>query len=142
LGVALSLKRRFSNIGKWNLVATARLPVSDFVSCALKIAGISLASMFAYAVLFYSTGSILFGGMFRSTDFINIACALTVAGYAGVLTPGVPGGIGVKESVSVMLVSAYGYDKGNVVIISLFTRGLSVIGDLLAFFIVTRLRIK
>jgi len=105
-----------------------------------KITLLSIASMFANTLLFFSIGSKMFGIHFRGGDFVNVACALTVAGYAGILTPGLPGGVGVKESLSVLLISAYGYEKAGLAIVLVGARALSVVGDVVAFLIAMRLK--
>jgi glycosyltransferase 2 family protein len=104
----------------------------------LKTTAVATGSMLLYTAFFYVIAGYFFGVHLRTTDFVNIACSLTVAGYASLLTPGLPGGIGVKESLSVVLVSAYGYDKATLVVVLLFARAFSVIGDVLAFVIVAK----
>jgi uncharacterized membrane protein YbhN (UPF0104 family) len=104
----------------------------------LKTTVLAFGSMLLYTAFFYAVAVYLFGVRLREADFVNVACSLTLAGYAGVLTPGLPGGIGVKESLSVVLLSAYGYDKATLVVVLLFSRAFSVIGDVLAFALVAK----
>ena len=131
-------KGDFSNIRKFLLEADSSTIARGIAKLAVRVAFISIATMLAYTLLFYIVASNLFGVYFRHTDFINVACSLSVAGYAGILTPGVPGGIGVKESITVILLSAYGYDRSSVAILAILTRGFLVIGDVVAFLIAMR----
>ena len=105
----------------------------------VKVTGISLAGLVGSTILIYALAATLPGAEFRSADFFNVACSWTIAGYAGILTPGVPGGIGVKESAAVILLSAYGYDPANLVMVSVLARVSSMVGDVIAFLIGVRL---
>ena len=69
----------------------------------------------------------------KTADFFNANAALSIANYTSILTPGVPSGLGVKESVSFLLISAYGYPKEILMISILAYRIASVLGDFLAF---------
>jgi uncharacterized membrane protein YbhN (UPF0104 family) len=113
--------------------------VAELGAFALKITLLSLAGLFGATLLFYVIASGLLGIDFRGADFINVGCSLTIAGYAGILTPGVPGGLGAKESLSVILLSGYGYDKANLVMVALLARVFSVAGDVIAFLFAIRL---
>ena len=122
-------------VGLW-VYFRARGVARQLAVAILKTTVLAVGSMLLYTVFFYVVAVYLFGVDLREADFVNVACSLTVAGYAGLLTPGVPGGIGVKESLSVVLLSAYGYDKAALVVVLIFSRALSVIGEVLAFALV------
>jgi uncharacterized membrane protein YbhN (UPF0104 family) len=71
-----------------------------------------------------------------AADFFNANAALSIANYTSILTPGVPGGIGVKESFSTLLLSAYGYPKDTLVVSLLIYRITCVLGDVIPFLLV------
>lgn len=86
--------------------------------------------------IFYYSASTILDYHFKYDDFFNIAICLSLAGYSAILTPGVPGGLGVKESVSVMLILLYGYDKSAIVLAAVLSRVIFILSDLIAYFAV------
>jgi hypothetical protein len=133
------LKNRWTTLHKAMAEFEWRSFLNRLPGTVVQMTLLSLMNTILYTLFFYAIGTHLLGVYFRNSDFINIACSLTAAGYAGILTPGLPGGIGVKESLSVVLLSGYGYDKPGLVAVSLTARAFLVVGDAAGFFVATRL---
>jgi len=125
-------------IGELTRRGRARALAARAGAFVVKVALLSAAGLVGTTALFYALATTLPEAGFRAADFFNIGCALTIAGYAGILTPGVPGGIGVKESASVILLSAYGYDQASLVMLALLARVCSMAGDVIAFLVAVR----
>jgi len=137
-GAMFYLKNRLTTLHKAMAEFEWRSFLTRLPRTVIRMMLLSLMNTILYTLFFYAIGTYLLGVYFRNSDFINIACSLTAAGYAGILTPGLPGGIGVKESLSVLLLSGYGYDKPGLVAVSLLARAFLVIGDAAAFLVATR----
>jgi len=117
---------------EWRREGAAMASAARTGAFAGKVALLSLAGFLGTTALFYAIALQLVGLPLRAADFFSVGCALTLAGYAGILTPGVPGGIGVRESASVILLAAYGYDPAGVVAATLLARIGSIAGDVIA----------
>jgi uncharacterized membrane protein YbhN (UPF0104 family) len=104
----------------------------------LLVAKMFLLSLFCFvlncAFYFYLCDLVL-GFRLRTADFFSANAALSIANYMGVVTPGVPGGLGVKESVSVLLITAYGYPKEALLLSVVVFRVTCVLGDLLPYLV-------
>jgi uncharacterized membrane protein YbhN (UPF0104 family) len=83
--------------------------------------------------LLYLISYWVFGFDLGINNMVNFTVVSSIAGYAGILVPGVPGGIGVKESMSVFLLSYYGYDKGLLAGIFVISRICLVVSEVLLF---------
>jgi uncharacterized membrane protein YbhN (UPF0104 family) len=88
---------------------------------------------FAISGLSFYFLSAIVGIIISFKEIIQITCILSIAGYSGILTPGVPGGIGIKESVSVFLLSQYGYSESSMMFIMVLYRIISIVGEILGF---------
>lgn len=69
----------------------------------------------------------------KPSDIVNFNAALTIANYASIITPGVPAGLGIKESLSFLMISAYGYPKESLIVSLLVFRLVNILGDVMAF---------
>lgn len=99
----------------------------------IKFFGIITVS-FCYGGLIFYANSLILGIDLGWQNFITITSVLSIAGYSGILTPGVPGGIGVKESVAVVLLSTYGYNEASLIVVLLASRITSLLGDIVSYF--------
>lgn len=97
----------------------------------------------AYALSFLIPGFLLvliYRGVLQVE--VTISSAVTITGasvlswLAGFVTPGAPGGLGVKESILLLMLGPL-YGKANAIIAALIHRLVSILGDVAAFLIVT-----
>jgi hypothetical protein len=87
-------------------------------------------------MFFYYLCGVILDFHIKPEDFFNANAALSIANYTSILTPGAPGGIGVKESVSVLLIAEYGYPKELLLMSLLVFRVTCVLGDVIPFFVI------
>jgi len=73
---------------------------------------ISLFSFILNCFFYYYLCYFVLDFQIKTVDFFNANAALSIANFTTILTPGVPAGMGVKESASFLLISAYGYPSG------------------------------
>jgi glycosyltransferase 2 family protein len=112
---------------------------SDFFSLRFlwllgKLFAVSAGSfVFNCAFYFYLCDYVL-GFRLHPGDFFTANAAVTIGSYAGILTPGMPGGVGVRESVAILLLSAYGYPKESLVLSLIVFRIACILGDLFPYF--------
>lgn len=103
------------------------------------LAKMFLVSLFCFllncAFYFYLCDLVL-GFRLNVADFFTANAALSIANYMSVVTPGVPGGLGVKESVSMLLLSAYGYPKEALVLSLIVFRVACMLGDLFPYLVI------
>lgn len=104
-----------------------------FVILLSKYFTICFVSFFYNGILFFLISELLHINLGWS-NLITVTSVLSIAGYSGILTPGVPGGIGVKESIAVSILATYGYAKGDLMILMIASRIIGIIGEVLAFF--------
>jgi uncharacterized membrane protein YbhN (UPF0104 family) len=94
---------------------------------------------FIYSFVFFSTGLIL-AFIFHSIlnvplkpeNIMTIISVFILSWFVGFIIPGAPGGIGIRESVIVLLLSPV-YGEGNSLIASLILRVVTILGEVLAF---------
>lgn len=104
-----------------------------FALLVLKMALIALLSFVMNCAFYFYLCDLVLGFRLDGADFFNANTALTIAGYFGVLTPGAPGGLGVRESVSMLLLSGYGYPKEQLVLSIVVFRIACTLGDLFPY---------
>lgn len=109
--------------------------VGFLVLCA-KLSVISLTCFVLNCAFYFYLCDLVLDFHIRPADFFNANVALSIAGYMSILTPGVPGGLGVKESVSLVLLSAYGYPKEGLMMSLLVFRFVCMLGDALPYMLV------
>jgi uncharacterized membrane protein YbhN (UPF0104 family) len=109
--------------------------VGFMVLCA-KLSAISLVCFVLNCAFYFYLCDLVLDFHIKPVDFFNANAALSIAGYMSILTPGVPGGLGVKESVSMVLMSAYGYPKESLMMSLLVFRIACVLGDVLPYVMV------
>jgi len=107
-----------------------------FFSLYLRIFFLSFISFLLSSIVFYIMVFVILNLQLNLSDFFNIAICLGIAGYSAILTPGVPGGIGVKESISVLLISLYGYERTPIVLAVILSRIVWVFSDILSYMFV------
>jgi uncharacterized membrane protein YbhN (UPF0104 family) len=93
-------------------------------SFTMLVSGFSLAIIFHF--IMQSTISI--------STLMIIVSAYTISWVAGYIVPGAPGGIGVRESILLLLLGT-SFSAETVLIAILLHRMTSIIGDMIAFFI-------
>ena len=69
-------------------------------------------------------------------SIITIISASVLSWLAGFITPGAPGGLGIKESILLLMLGSL-YGKGNTLLAALIHRLISILGDVAAFLVVT-----
>lgn len=109
--------------------------INFLVLCA-KLSAISLICFVLNCVFYFYLCDLVLDFHIKPDDFFNANAALSIAGYMSILTPGVPGGLGVKESVSMVLMSVYGYPKESLMMSLLVFRIVCVLGDALPYILV------
>ena len=107
-----------------------------FLILFVKMFFITLSCFLINCIFYFYLCHVILDFQIRPEDFFNANAALSIANYTSILTPGVPGGIGVKESVSVLLLSAYGYPKESLLLSLLVFRITCVLGDVVPFFLI------
>lgn len=107
-----------------------------FLALCVKLSAISLVCFVLNCAFYFYLCDLVLDFHIRSVDFFNANAALSIAGYMSILTPGVPGGLGVKESVSMVLMSVYGYPKESLMMSLLVFRIACVLGDVLPYVLV------
>ncbi len=113
-----------------------------FLVMAVKLFLISLVCFVMNSLFYFYLCRLVLDFYLAPADFFNAYAALGIANYSGVITPGVPGGFGVKESVSFLLISAYGYPREMLMVSILAYRVVCVLGDGIAFLFVLLFRQK
>ncbi len=98
-----------------------------------------LKTFLVYSFTFVVMGFMLvgiFGRIFNMdiapSSVLTIISASVLSWFAGFITPGAPGGLGVKESVLILMLSPI-YGREYTLIAALIHRLISIFGDLLAF---------
>lgn len=127
-----------TSIKLWNMAA--KFFTRGFLVLAVKLFSISLLCFLMNSLFYFFLCDLVLDFHFKSADMFNVYAALGIANYSAILTPGVPGGLGVKESVSFILVSAYGYPRELLMISILVYRVVCVLGDFLSFLFVLLFR--
>jgi uncharacterized membrane protein YbhN (UPF0104 family) len=113
-----------------------RFNTARFLILLGKMLIITLACFLINCLFYYYLCDVILNFQIKPQDFFNANAALSIASYASILTPGVPGGIGVKESVSILLISAYGYPKQSLLVSLLVFRITCILGDVFPFLLV------
>jgi hypothetical protein len=92
-----------------------------------------------YSFIFFINAMIFIGVTFliqptviESQNILYAAGIYIMAWLIGYLTPGAPGGVGIKESIMIILLSNI-YTASSITLVSLITRIINVIGDLIAY---------
>ena len=104
-----------------------------FLALAGKLFLISLLCFLLNSLFYFYLCALVLDFHLKANDLFNAYAALGIANYSGIITPGVPSGFGVKESVSFLLISAYGYPRELLMLSILAYRIACVLGDFLAF---------
>ena len=119
------------------LLRKARLfTTRTFMILFVKLFVISLCCFILNSLFYYYLCDLVLDFHIKPEDMFNVFAALSIANYSGIITPGVPSGFGVKESVSFLLISAYGYPKEVLMVSILAYRIACVLGDFLPLIIV------
>jgi uncharacterized membrane protein YbhN (UPF0104 family) len=109
---------------------------AGFLVLFAKLLLISLVCFILNCLYYFYLCDLVLDFPIKAADFFNANAALSIANFTSILTPGVPAGLGVKESVSFLMLSAYGYPKESLMMSILVFRITCVLGDLLSFLLV------
>lgn len=111
-----------------------------------KDAFVSISPVFIYTLSFFMISGFIFYlliiGVNSNGEGISISVALSIYSIAyllGLITPGAPGGVGVRESIIIVLISGY-TGNSQATLIALLSRLITVIGDL--FFYLTSIILR
>ncbi|MHB1393073.1 MAG: hypothetical protein ACYCYE_08360 [Clostridia bacterium] len=126
-----------TNIKKDNRISSIkdilnRIKTKQFIEISIKVIIIYMlqfiyvGAILALILIFFMKIKISF------TLFIYIIEAFTLAWFIGFITPGSPGGIGIRETVLFVLLSAY-IVKQDIIISIMLHRLVSILGDFNAF---------
>jgi len=115
----------------WNLAK--QFFTKSFLVLIVKLFMISLFCFLLNSLFYFYLCDLVLDFHIKPGDMFNVYAALGIANYSSIVTPGIPSGFGVKESVSFLLISAYGYPKEDLMISILAYRIACVLGDFLAF---------
>jgi uncharacterized membrane protein YbhN (UPF0104 family) len=104
-----------------------------------KILFLFIKIFLVYSFIFFSTGIILvfiihsiLNFPLKPENIMTIISVFILSWFVGFIIPGAPGGIGIRESVIVLLLSPV-YGEGNSLIASLILRVVTILGEVLAF---------
>lgn len=132
------LKQRGGFFAK-RLLGKSRIFFSrKFLLLFVKMLLISFVCFFLNSLTYMYLCNFVLDFHIKFIDIFNMNAALSIANYASVLTPGMPSGFGVKESVSFLMMIGYGYPKESLMISIIIYRIICIIGDVVPFFLVIR----
>lgn len=123
-------------INKWGIFFSKYFSIK-FLILNLKIALISFIPVLFGVIILYLMSGLMLDYPLKYSDFFNIIICLSIAGYSGVITPGLPAGLGVKESISVILISLYGYAKSPILLLLILSRIIIVFSDIFSYIIIS-----
>lgn len=109
-----------------------------------KKVGILAAELFCLVIIGFIYNGILFYAIAKwicltpllLKDFIPITTICTLAGYSSILTPGVPGGIGVKESATLIMLQHMGINQSISIPVLIYSRVMSLLSEALFYAII------
>ena len=108
---------------------------ASFLALNVKLFLISLLCFFLNSLFYFYLCDLVLDFHIKQGDILSVYSALAIANHSAIVTPGVPGGFGVKESISFLLISAYGYPWEPLMISILAYRVVCVLGDFISFLI-------
>ena len=116
----------------------------------MRFLSISILLAFAYYLIFLSISGLIFTGVLSliigsssitSLDTLVFSSAFIVAWLAGLITPGAPAGVGVREIVIVILLKGL-VSESDLLLAVLLTRVVTVGGDVLFFLLASLIPAK
>lgn len=144
---ALPLLDRYVSLSQWQwLGLVAAICVVILSACFMLLARYTktggkaklLPPVLLYIAFFAISGSVLVGSLAASSpsappahDWAGIIAACAAAWVAGFVIPGAPGGLGIRETVLVLLLSPQ-YGGDTALVAALLYRGVTLAGDALA----------
>jgi glycosyltransferase 2 family protein len=99
----------------------------------IKIFIIKIVHSLIVLVIFYFICLYILNYKILIEDFFKIFICLSIADYSSIITPGIPAGIGIKESVSLILLSRFGYNEAIIFTALLIHRFVFILSDIWAF---------
>jgi glycosyltransferase 2 family protein len=113
-----------------------------------------IKNSFLYTFIFIVLGSILYvitfillKNSFSFDNMLYVICSFSLAWVLGFIVPGAPGGLGIRETVIIIMLGSI-YDNNTSVLSSVIMRIITISGDILAYLIgyfigrIKRLEIK
>ena len=125
--------RRHKKLGKYRRFFTRR-----FLWLALRLAGIYSVTLLLPGLALAALFPVLGAGM-TMRALLQVTAGYTLSWVAGYLVPGAPGGIGVRESVLLLVLTPL-FPSGQVLIAAILHRIFSILGDAAAFAVLPLLR--
>lgn len=126
--------RRRNLWGKYRRFFTGR-----FLVLCLKLSGVYSLTLLLPGLFLAALYFGMFGGTPDLPSVLRIVAAYTLSWVAGYIVPGAPGGIGVRESVLLIGLTPR-FPSGQVLLIAILHRILSILGDAAAFGVLPLLR--
>lgn len=103
----------------------------------LNILKITLLYFFIFIILglvLYSVTLIVLNIDLNINDIIFVICSFSLAWVLGYIVPGAPGGLGIREAVIIIMLSSK-FTETGALLSSVILRGITILGDVLGFFI-------
>lgn len=124
------INRFFPWFAKW-LSKDSKIPVPGPVT-AIMVSIVSLSSFFLMGM----TLNFLANSFFhvQEVSFFQVTCLFSIAWVTGFVTPGAPGGMGIREAMIVILFSPL-FGTGTAVGLGVVLRVTTILGDALAFIV-------
>jgi len=107
----------------------SQIPVPK-LSTAVIVSSLYLCSFFLMGTILYLQSHSFF--QLTGGSIIQVTCLFSIAWITGFVTPGAPGGIGVREAMIVLLFSPI-FGSGPAVGLGVILRVTTILGDALAF---------
>lgn len=92
-----------------------------------------------YSIMFITTGAILYfilviitPGGFSCWKLLQVIFIFTLAWVAGYIVPGAPGGVGIREAILIIMLSA-SYEASVIAMASLILRFITILGDIMTY---------
>ncbi len=127
LGLALFLLSRKNMLERFRKYITF-----GFAKLAGKLFVINVATQILPGILLSLIFTVIFGLSFTFSSFCLCIAAYTVSWTVGFIVPGAPGGLGVRESILILLLGPV-FGNDFTVLASVYLRAVNIIGDVLSY---------
>jgi len=130
VAILLILFRRHRKI----IMVLELLKERDFWFRSLKILSLYTIQFLVFNIIFVFL--VQFEISISTTDIFIIIAASAISWFIGFITPGVPGGIGIRESVLLLMLTIYPQDA--ILTAAIVQRVIMIIGDVLSYLLSTQ----
>jgi len=105
-----------------------------FLKVILKVVPVYVGIMILYGLVSVGIIAWILGGTVTPENVVSTVALYIISWLAGFVIPGAPGGIGIREAISILLLSKiYGMD--TVALAAVILRAATILGDLLSFLV-------